>query len=174
MVNALAVYLRLPASPKSHPTFHVSWFKQVLESELVQPSCHPPPARMIDGGLAFSVQRILDVRGHRWKLMVYLRRIQSQGEVMVHRRYILDEDLLTNFYWDHPNQPGSVPTLELGGVHFGFGRLWIVFFFVFLFFSLENMVVPVLAYDTHLFGITISDTIQASGSCPPASDCFLL
>lgn len=44
MVNVVAVHLRLLASLKIYPTFHVSWIKLVLESELVPLSNPPPPA----------------------------------------------------------------------------------------------------------------------------------
>lgn len=39
----------------------ISQVKVVLESELAPLCDPPPPARMIDGGLAFSVRRILEV-----------------------------------------------------------------------------------------------------------------
>lgn len=60
MVNPVAVHLYLPASLNVHPTFHISQVKPVQESALVPPPASPP--RVIDGGPAFTVRCILDVR----------------------------------------------------------------------------------------------------------------
>lgn len=55
MANAAAGGLRLPASLKVHPMFHVSPVKAILESELVLSSTQPHPPGMSDRGPAFSV-----------------------------------------------------------------------------------------------------------------------
>lgn len=57
VVNPAANRLRLPVSIKVHLNFHVSWVKPVTE-----PADDPSPVRIIDGALAYTMERILDVR----------------------------------------------------------------------------------------------------------------
>uniref|UniRef100_A0A672HVL4 Gypsy retrotransposon integrase-like protein 1 n=1 Tax=Salarias fasciatus TaxID=181472 RepID=A0A672HVL4_SALFA len=49
IINPSAVRLKLPASMRIHPTFHVSQIKPVSESDLAPPVRPPPPPRMLDG-----------------------------------------------------------------------------------------------------------------------------
>lgn len=68
MVNSVAACLRLPASLRVHPTFHVSQVKPNRESILSSAAEEPPRVRFINGQPAYTVQRILDVhcRGRDW------------------------------------------------------------------------------------------------------------
>lgn len=63
IINPTAVKLKLSTPLEIHPTFHVSQLKPVQETLLCTPARPPPPARVIDGHLAITVQRILEV----WK-----------------------------------------------------------------------------------------------------------
>ena len=45
-----------------NPTFHVSRLRPVATSPLVPPAKPPPPPRIIDGGLAYSIHRLVDSR----------------------------------------------------------------------------------------------------------------
>uniref|UniRef100_A0A8C7WS09 Integrase catalytic domain-containing protein n=1 Tax=Oryzias sinensis TaxID=183150 RepID=A0A8C7WS09_9TELE len=62
IINPTCVRLKLPAALKVHPAFRVSQLKPFQESLLCPPSASPPPARVIDGGPAFTASRVLDVR----------------------------------------------------------------------------------------------------------------
>ena len=55
IISATAVRLLLPRSMRVHPTFHVSKIKPVHDSPLAPAAPTPPPPRLVDGGLVFSV-----------------------------------------------------------------------------------------------------------------------
>lgn len=76
IINPVAVRLKLPALMNVHPTFHVSRIRLVSESRRSPPVDEPPPAQIINGGPAYTVQKILDVR-HRGRGWQY--RIECEG-----------------------------------------------------------------------------------------------
>ena len=61
-VNPVAYRLQLPRSMRINPTFHVSRLRPVTTSPLVPPAKPPPPPRIIDGGPAYSIHRLMDCR----------------------------------------------------------------------------------------------------------------
>ncbi|KAF7700303.1 hypothetical protein HF521_003261, partial [Silurus meridionalis] len=64
VLNPAAVCLCLPRVFRVHPTFHVSRLKPVQACSLVPSTRPPPPARVVGGGPAFTVRRLL--RSRRW------------------------------------------------------------------------------------------------------------
>ncbi|KAI5085224.1 hypothetical protein C0J45_23178, partial [Silurus meridionalis] len=59
VINPVALRLRLPRALRVHPTFHVTKVRPVRACSLV-PSTRPPaPARVIGGGPAYTVRRLL-------------------------------------------------------------------------------------------------------------------
>lgn len=109
MVNPSAVRLKLPRSMRVHPTFHVSKVKPVKESPLVPASRPPPPARLVDGGLTYTVHKILRSR-RRGRGLQYLIDWEGYGpeeRSWVPSRFILDQQLLADFHATHPDQPGG-------------------------------------------------------------------
>ena len=58
-INPCAVHLRLPPSPRIHPTFHVSQVKPVSTSPLSPTAPPPPPPWVIDNHPAWTLSRIL-------------------------------------------------------------------------------------------------------------------
>ena len=111
VINPVAVRLRLPASMKIHPTFHVSWIKPTAESELAPRSKPPPPAWRIDGNEAFTARKILDVRrrGRGWQYLVDWQGYPPEERSWIPRGLILDPTLLEDFYREHPEKPGRAP-----------------------------------------------------------------
>ncbi|XP_029698703.1 uncharacterized protein [Takifugu rubripes] len=111
MVNPTAVRLKLPPAFKKHPTFHVSKVKPVGEFDLVLPSEPPPPPRVVDGGPAYTVRSILDIRrqGRRFQFLVDCEGYSPEARSWVLHSFILDNSLLRDFYRAHLDRPGRAP-----------------------------------------------------------------
>ncbi|KAI2667790.1 Transposon Tf2-6 polyprotein [Labeo rohita] len=61
-LNPVTFRLQLPASLRIHPVFHQSQLKPVFFSPLSPQAPAPPTPRIIDGGPAYTIRRILDSR----------------------------------------------------------------------------------------------------------------
>lgn len=107
VISPTAVRLRLPTSMRVHPTFHVSKVKPIHESPLVPAAPPPPPPRLIDGGLVYTVRRLLRSR-RRGRGLQYLVDWEGYGpeeRTWVSAGLILDRTLITAFHQRHPEQP---------------------------------------------------------------------
>ncbi|KAI4873632.1 hypothetical protein NFI96_028832, partial [Prochilodus magdalenae] len=100
-VRPIKASMETPAMSRVNPTFHVSRLKPYLCAPGSRPA-NPPPARMIGGSPAYTVNRILDsdrVRGHVQYLVDWEGyRLEERSWVPAAR--ILDPDLFRAFQRD--------------------------------------------------------------------------
>ncbi|KAK3539334.1 hypothetical protein QTP70_001208 [Hemibagrus guttatus] len=107
-VNLVAYRLRLPASYRICPTFHVSLLKPAHSSAVETGACEePPPTLDIEGSLAYQVRTLLNSRRVRSRLQ-YLVDWEGYGpeeRSWVEAADILDPSLVEDFHREHPNKP---------------------------------------------------------------------
>jgi len=113
VINPVAFELKLPASMRIHPVFHVSLLepktKDIVHS-LIQPP--PPPPEIIDDTEEFEVEQILDSRLFRKRLQ-YL--VHWKGYSVSERSWEPVEnlqnslDVLRDFHLTNPSKPSNSP-----------------------------------------------------------------
>ncbi|XP_070401394.1 uncharacterized protein [Nothobranchius furzeri] len=104
------VRLDLPRTLRVHPVFHVSLVKPVVTSPLCPVPAPPPPARLHQGDLIYTVRRILDSRP-RGRGMQYLVDWEGYGpeeRSWVPRSAILDPSLIRDYEAAAARTPGGV------------------------------------------------------------------
>ncbi|KAL0204031.1 hypothetical protein M9458_002049, partial [Cirrhinus mrigala] len=106
-LNPVTFRLQLPASLRIHPVFHQSQLKHVFFSPLSPQVTAPPPVRIIDGGPAYTVRRILDsrTRGCGTQYLVDWEGYGPEERSWVPGRFILDPTLIQ----DYRRRVSSVP-----------------------------------------------------------------
>ncbi|KAK3537551.1 hypothetical protein QTP70_013788 [Hemibagrus guttatus] len=128
-VNPVAYRLRLPATYRICPTFHVSLLKPAHPSmERAPAGEEPPPPLDVEGSPAYRVQALLD---SRWVLSRIQYLVDWEGYGAEKRSWvdaldILDPLLTEDFHRDHPTKPAPRPRgrpqrRTLGGVPRGGG-----------------------------------------------------
>uniref|UniRef100_A0A8C6NLP1 Integrase catalytic domain-containing protein n=1 Tax=Nothobranchius furzeri TaxID=105023 RepID=A0A8C6NLP1_NOTFU len=109
VINPVSYRLRLPATLRIHPTFHISRLKPYVESSLLPPPAPaPPPARFLDGEPIYTIRRILDARcrGRGWQYLVDWADYGPEERSWEPARSILDPALISDF-WDRRGRPGT-------------------------------------------------------------------
>ena len=123
VLSPTAVSLRLPASMRVHPVFHVSRVKPVSHSPLMPPAPAPPPPELVDGHPQWKVHKLVDVRcrGRGFQYLVDWEGYGPEERSWISRKLIVDPSLLSDFYRAHPGKPGRSP----GGSRRGGGTVTI-------------------------------------------------
>ncbi len=109
IISPVAVRLKLPpAYRRIHSVFHISKLKPVFHSTINPPAPVPPPPRLVDGELAYSVKRILDSRrrGRGFQYLVDWEGYGPEERSWVPARDILDHSLIDD-YNRQVSSPGS-------------------------------------------------------------------
>ncbi|KAK3524540.1 hypothetical protein QTP70_029853 [Hemibagrus guttatus] len=111
-VNPVSYRLRLPASDRICPTFHVSLLKPAHSLGIGDTDCiEPPPPLDIDGSPAYQVHALLEYRRVRSRIQ-YLVDWEGYGpkeSSCVDAADILDPSLSEDFHRDHPDKPAPRP-----------------------------------------------------------------
>ncbi|KAL0159610.1 hypothetical protein M9458_043335, partial [Cirrhinus mrigala] len=109
-LNPVTFRLQLPASLRIHPVFHQSQLKHVFFSPLSPQVTAPPPVRIIDGGPAYTVRRILDsrTRGRGTQYLVDWEGYGPEERSWVPGRFILDPTLIQDYRRRVSSAPGTV------------------------------------------------------------------
>ncbi len=109
IISPVAVRLKLPpAYRRINSVFHISKLKPVFHSAINPPAPVPPPPRLVDGELAYSVKRILDSRrrGRGFQYLVDWEGYSPEERSWVPARDILDHSLIDD-YNRQVSSPGS-------------------------------------------------------------------
>ncbi|KAL0199667.1 hypothetical protein M9458_002854, partial [Cirrhinus mrigala] len=107
-LNPVTFRLQLPASLRIHPVFHQSQLKHVFFSPLSPQVTAPPPVRIIDGGPAYTVRRILDsqTRGRGTQYLIDWEGYGPEERSWVPGRFILDPTLIQDYRRRVSSAPG--------------------------------------------------------------------
>lgn len=111
VISPSAVRLQLPPSLRVHPTFHVSQIKPVFTSPLCPPPESPPPAREFEGGLVYSVRRIVDSRrrGRGWQYLVDWEGYGPEARQWIPGSFIVDPSLISAYWSSLPSGSAGPP-----------------------------------------------------------------
>ncbi|XP_070688265.1 uncharacterized protein [Pempheris klunzingeri] len=104
---------RQARSLRIHPTFHVSRLKPVKDSTMVP----PPPPRLVQGGPVYAVKQLLAVRrrGRGRQFLVDWEGYGPEERSWVPASFIMDQDIIDDFYRRHPDTPGPSGAGPSGG-----------------------------------------------------------
>ncbi|KAI2648330.1 Transposon Tf2-9 polyprotein [Labeo rohita] len=117
-LNPVTFRLQLPASLRIHPVFHQSQLKPVFFPPLSPQVPAPPPPRIIVGGPAYTVRRILDSRprGCGTQYLVDWEGYGPEERSWVPWRFILDPALIQDYRRRVSSSPGPSGAGPGGGV----------------------------------------------------------
>jgi Chromo (CHRromatin Organisation MOdifier) domain len=109
VISHSAIHLKLPASMRIHPVFHVSKLHPFLPDPIIEHAAHPPPPPVLcRGAEEYEVKQIENSQYFHWKLQYLIKwkgYPASDNEWVPEANLENAPDIVQTFHQTHPEAP---------------------------------------------------------------------